>query len=562
MLAAKRVAGRAAKLALLAWCIGLYVGVASAQVSPSDEPGREAERFAPERALLSQSPLTISLPGAVAPAGAAAMPLQLKAVTITGASVYAEDELRPLYEPLSGQFTTIAAIYALAQDITAKYGADGYVLSRAIIPPQELDPAAAVVTIQIVEGYVDRVVWPDSLARYVDFFSDYSDRITSERPTRIQTVMRYLLLAGDLPGLDVTSRFQASTENANASTLIVEATEKPVDVFVQLDNRGTEPRGPWQHSSSVALNNLLGAHESLTVSYSGAVELAELQRFALGYRQVLTSEGLSVFASASKSWGAPGSEPLQALEFEADSMTFDMGVVIPVIRERERNLTLSVLAFASDSLGSMLGATSSEDRLRGIRLLADFDFADEGGGITQGNVTLSHGFDGLGSTGNDNPLGSRENGQVDFTKLSASLSRVQPLGAGFSALLAASGQHAFTPLLSPEECGYGGRDFGRAFDPAELSGDSCISVGAELRFDPELPDGPLTLAQAYVFADYGSVFRLAPSLGTETEESGASAGLGMRIGGEAWSADLSAAKPLEGRIEDDWRFFLTATAKY
>ena len=40
-----------------------------------------------------------------------------------------------------GREVPVTAIYDVAQRITAKYGDDGYVLSRAIVPPQELTPA-------------------------------------------------------------------------------------------------------------------------------------------------------------------------------------------------------------------------------------------------------------------------------------------------------------------------------------------------------------------------------------------------------------------------------------
>src|SRR5690606_31443858 len=119
-------------------------------------------------------------------------------------------------------------------------------------------------------------------------------------------------------------------------------------------------------------------------------------------------------------------------------------------------------------------------------------------------------------------------GRVDFTAIEASISRVQQLNDGFSVFVAAEGQHAFTPLLSSEECGYGGRSFGRAFDPSEISGDSCWSISGEVRFDPDLPNSPLDQTQLYAFADYGHVFRIAPSLGTPTDERGASAGVGLR----------------------------------
>ena len=108
----------------------------------------------------------------------------------------------------------------------------------------------------------------------------------------------------------------------------------------------------------------------------------------------------------------------------------------------------------------------------------------------------------------------------------------------------------------------GGGSFGRAFDPSEITGDSCWSVSGELRFDPDLPNNPLDVTQLYAFADYGRVHRIAPSLGTPLSQEGASAGVGLRLGNEHFTTDLSAAKPLFGRLDDGWRFFLSANAKY
>ena len=78
---------------------------------------------------------------------------------------------------------------------------------------------------------------------------------------------------------------------------------------------------------------------------------------------------------------------------------------------------------------------------------------------------LSQGIEDLGSTHNHNPLASRCNGRVDFTKIELTLSRLQPLFGRFSILVAVYGQYAFTPLLVSELCGYGGRVFGARIRP-------------------------------------------------------------------------------------------------
>lgn len=548
--------------------------IAVAQVvPPSDQPGRERERFIEPQAPRSRpAGAVISLPSTVAPAGADKTKLTIRAVRITGATVYREADFLPLYQELIGRPVTLQAVYDLARRITEKYGADGYVLSRAVVPPQSLASRGAVLRIQVVEGYVDRVEWPrEKLARYRDFFTDYAAKITADRPANIRTMERYLLLANDLPGLKFSTSLRPSKTAAAASTLVVEVTEKPVDALARFDNRGTRARGPYQYLGSATANNIFGAHEAFTATWAGTFQTRELQYLAASYRQVLNSEGLTAFVNGSYSWGKPGTADLEALDYKTHSAVFEAGLSYPVIRARERNLTLTGLFFMSNDDGSILDdpsiPPSTRDRLRGVRIKAEGDFADRFLGVNQVNVTFSQGIDGLGSTENGNPLASREAGRVDFSKIEGTVSRLQPLGANFSLLVAAYGQYAMTPLLVPEECGYGGRFFGRAYNPSELIGDHCWQALAELRYDIPVTMAQLTLAQLYAFVDHGKVYNLhnitndpASSLAATIEAS--SIGSGIRLGWfNRFTADLSVAKAVEGP-RDDWRFFFILAAKY
>src|SRR5215831_9891035 len=193
-------------------------------IPPSEQPGRERFRFtepAPSRA--EPAGPRVSVPGMVAPEGADKVRLNIRGVEIEGATVYRPDELQLLYGDMTGHEVTLSAVYDLAHRIKAKYGADGYVLSRAIVPPQNLTKGAAVIRIQVIEGYIDTVVWPASLARFRDFFSYYEAKIIAARPANVRTIERYLVLAGDLPGLRFSASLKASETNPNAATLLVEA---------------------------------------------------------------------------------------------------------------------------------------------------------------------------------------------------------------------------------------------------------------------------------------------------------------------------------------------------
>ena len=146
-------------------------------IPPGEQPGRLRERFTEPHAPLSQpGGAAISLPSTVAPKGADRIKVVVRSVRVIGITVYSQEEVAPLYADLVGHKVTLQAIYDLAQKITTKYGNDGYVISRAIVPPQQLNPGGADVVIQVIEGYVDKVEWPAALAKFRDFFSYYTEQ--------------------------------------------------------------------------------------------------------------------------------------------------------------------------------------------------------------------------------------------------------------------------------------------------------------------------------------------------------------------------------------------------
>ena len=559
-----RIIASAAMTMLAAWLLGL--APALAQIPGTDAPGRDRERFQQPimpRAKPGGPPIT--LPSTVAPEGADRITLTLGRVFVVGGTVYRPAEFEPLYADLVGQVITLAAVYDIAARITAKYGADGYVLSRAIVPPQELAPNGATIRIQIIEGYVDRVEWPAELAKYRNFFSYYTDQIVADRPTNIRTLERYLLLAGDLPGLRFKNSLKPSATQQGAATLVVEVMEKPVDATARVDNRGSQSRGPIQYYGSATLNNMLRIHDAFTVTYAGVPQTAELQYLYGQYRQTLTAEGLTAFVNGSVSRGKPGPPVDPILDYKTKSSIIEGGFLYPFVRLRERNLTATALFFSSNDSSDILGQLNTDVRLRGVRAKIDADAADPWGGINQLNVTVSQGFSGMGALAEGF---LRPEARLDFTKFEATFTRLQPLPANLSFLAAVYGQYAVNPLYSPEQCGYGGRAFGRAFDPSQIISDSCVELLGEMRWDVPQSIPNLSQAQFYGFADYGWLHNLAPDFGTSANVDAASVGGGLRLGWQSpfstfgtLSADLSAAKAVQGP-RDDWRFFFIVTGRY
>ena len=84
---------------------------------------------------------------------------------------------------------------------------------------------------------------------------------------------------------------------------------------------------------------------------------------------------------------------------------------------------------------------------------------------------------------------------------------LQQLVANFSRCVAGYGQYGFTPLLSPELCSYGGRFFGRAFDPSAIVADSCLMGLGELRHDLPVDMARTSRRPSFMAsADYGHLY--------------------------------------------------------
>ncbi|HIF33642.1 MAG TPA: ShlB/FhaC/HecB family hemolysin secretion/activation protein, partial [Planctomycetaceae bacterium] len=71
---------------------------------------------------------------------------------VDGSTVYSGRDLLPLYENFLGSEVSLTDVFQIARRITVKYRGDGYILSRAVVPAQQIQ--AGVVTIDVVEGFV------------------------------------------------------------------------------------------------------------------------------------------------------------------------------------------------------------------------------------------------------------------------------------------------------------------------------------------------------------------------------------------------------------------------
>lgn len=559
--------------------LGVFAVLASlssgnAQTLPAgSEPGRVENRFKQPAPVRAKSREIRGLESTMAPSEAAKVKLQIQEIELTNSTVFSKEELSELYRDIVGKDVTLSVVFELAARITQAYGEKGYLLSRVIVPPQKLSPEGAKIILKAVEGYVDEVIWPEELERYYDFFTEYGEKIKASRPLNVKTLERYLLLASGLPGLKFKSNLKASETNSAASTLYLTVEKEPYSAQLSADNHGTEGSGPYQSTISGAANNVSGFHERWSGGYTVAGpsedHQPELHYVNFGYEQTLNSEGLKFSLSGNSSRGNPGTAALTALEFKARSLNLSAALVYPFIRSRSKNLTGTITFDYKDSKSTNIGGIASEDRLRILRAELAYDNADKRNGTNQAVLSISHGIDGLGSTANNNPNASRAQGRVDFLKTTLTLSRTQKLDNNFSLFATVFGQWTPHSLLSSQECGYGGRQYGRGFDSSLITGDRCVLASAELRHNTSLNaewQGKLDYAQTYSFIDHGRIWNIDAPLGTAERDEGTSGGVGIRFGKNNFNADLALTRtlavPESTPNQENWRGWFRLSQKF
>ncbi len=528
----------------------------------SADPGRIEERFQRDERPLPGAAPVVNRPKELLPetADEGGANFTLTQINLQGVTVFPEPELKRIYYPLLGKSVTLGDLKKIANEITAYYRNKGYILTRAIVPPQRISNGTA--TIHVVEGYIDGVDIQGGEKHNAALLRAYSSRITSIRPLNNEALERYLLLMDDLTGTTARGVLSPSPTETGASRLTVTLEHKQVDGNVSIDNRGSRFLGPIQYGALVGGNSVLGLSERLQgrVIFSGNFD--ELRYYEASYNQPVGPEGTTLRALASYTDTRPGGS-LEQFDVEGDTVSFSLSARHPLLRSRRENLYGDIGFRYRDTQTDVLNFNLYDDHIRSLYIGAAYDTYDFLKGVNRLEGEIVQGLDIFDAT-DRNDLRSRSNADTAFTRIETSYTRLQYLTDRFSGFVGVSGQYAFDALYASEEFAIGGEPFGTAYDPAEITGDHGVAARAELRYSDALPEYYLDTYQLYIFYDGGKVWNRNRFAGEEANESLTSTGAGVRFSlYENIAGTFEVAVPLtrdvsaEGSDGDDVRGFFS-----
>ncbi len=553
-------------LSVLAGGVVLVPGLSWAQTVPSvAEPQRLDKRF--EQPKVPGSVMEPEVPEAKSYKPSKDLKkirFILKKIVVKGSTVYSHNAFQRWQRRFIDKKVSLALIYRFAEKITTKYRNDGYLLSRAIVVPQNIKNG--VVKIQIVEGYIGNLKIRGPVKGSKMFLKSYGKALLRSSPLKAKDLERYLLLIDDLPGVSVESVLVPSKNEPGASELILTLKHKDMDANTGIDNRGTKFNGPIQMRGATNANSVMGFYDRLGIQGVLTSNPDELLFFN-GFGELpVSSEGTKLFISGSFSKSKPGST-LKQFKVEGNSNTFTVRASHPFIRSRGKNLN-GYLGFTSrNSKTDLLNENITDDRLRILKLGMAYDFVDRLRGVNLFSVGLSKGMNIMDASGPGSLKLSRADGRSDFTKLSGDILRLQELGSGWSLLTGVGWQYAFDSLLSSEEFGLGGPQYVRAYDPSEVTGDHGIAFKLELQKGVKTNWNYLKSLQSYLYFDHGTVALRNTTAVQDSSSSLTAVGLGMRANINKWlSGYIEVGQPLSGDVSaegnSDPRFFFSLNAHY
>ena len=541
-------AGLALASALIA--CALPQGAGAQSLPGPAQPAPPTDRIQPPPPRTEVPTLDIQpLPGGRAPVGSETVTITINALDIEGATVIPQDELLALAAPDLGRPVPLSTLFDIAERMQAEFGRRGWVLTRAIVPPQEV--ADGRFRIRIVEGYVSDVIVQGEVGPVRALIDRYLDNLRRGGPTRADDLERYMLLVNDIPGITAQGTLRPGAENDGSSQLLVTVERDAFDGFASIDNRGSRFTGPWGGVVSGGANSFTALGERIEGTGFSTFEAGEQVFGQIAGEVRLGSEGTWLRAFASYAPAEPG-YTLSVLDVETEARTAGVHVWHPFVRSRRFNVNAGAgFEILDDSVDAFSGEIS-RDHLRMIRLRADASYQDDWRGLSTLAVGAHFGLSGLGASRRGALDLSRAQGESDAAKFTAEATRLQHLftwqGTSTNLFVATTGQWTARPLLSREEFTLGGARWGRGYAPSELTGDMGVATMAEVQFNNgteftfDERDWSLQY-QVYGFHDFGMVWNR--DVGSPSRQSLASAGGGLRFFLDDWlSTEFEVAKPL------------------
>ncbi|MEP6790794.1 MAG: ShlB/FhaC/HecB family hemolysin secretion/activation protein [Ramlibacter sp.] len=402
--------------------------------------------------------------------------ITLRAVRITGMTVFSEAQLLPLVADAIGKETGLDGLEDLAARISRHYREAGYTIARAYVPAQDIRDGA--VELAVIEGRYSAITikgGSEAARSSLPLGGIAIGDVVADRPLE-QT----LLLLSDLPGITVHSTLQPGAGIGTSELVIDLEPGKSYSGTVEADNNGGRATGKYRVGGSLVVGNVAGYNDVLTLRALSSGKGLAYGRAA--WQFPLSARGAKIGVAASSVRYELGRE-FEALQAHGTANTLSLYGSYPLYRARGANLNLQANLDEKrlrDDVDSAASSASKRATVLNLGISGDRTDGFGGGGVTSFTVSYSRGRLRLeGPALAADAATAQTNG--GYGKANLTVLRLQNINDRTNLYLSASAQWASKNLDSSEKTALGGPGAVRAYPPGETSSDSAQVFTAELR---------------------------------------------------------------------------------
>lgn len=402
----------------------------------------------------------------------------VKQVEVLGSTVL-QNEITELTEAFTNREVTFEDLIKLRTDITQLYINNGYVTSGAFLPVNQ-DITSGVVTIQVVEGELERINI-DGLQRLRSEYVRSRLEIATKPPVNQQRLERALQLLQIDPLIRQVNAELTAGSTAGRNVLQVSLQEAPpFTAGLTTDNRQSSSIGSLQASVFATHNNLLGFGDRLSAEY-GITE--GLNIYDINYVFPVDASNATLTVRYGNSDSRIIEDDFREFNITSDTRTLSLSFRQPISQTPTSEFGLS-LAFDLRRSRTFLdgrsfsfteGPDNGESRVSVVRFTQDW--VDRGTTrVLAARSQFSFGIDAFDATINDTGTDGR------FFSWLGQFQWVQQLSPRIVLLSRIDAQLTPDSLLSLERFGLGGVDTVRGYGQNEIVADNAILGSVEVRF--------------------------------------------------------------------------------
>jgi hemolysin activation/secretion protein len=273
---------------------------------------------------------------------------------VVGSTVFSAAELAALTAPFLNRPLSFQELWQVAEVITQRYQALGYVTSGAFVPAGQTFAAVdGTVKIQVSEGYL-KDIQVTGTGRLSPSYVRRRLRLASRGPLNINRLVEALRLLQLNPLFRTITAELEQGSLPGTSLLRVQAVLAPTfSAELDLDNQQTPSAGSWRRSLQLRHANLAGQGDEIALGYTNSVGSNAI---SFSYTYPINARNGTLSLQFQPQWNAIIEPPFNQLDIQGQATELSLSYRQPILQTPQREF----------ALGLSLARKQSQNRLAGI----------------------------------------------------------------------------------------------------------------------------------------------------------------------------------------------------